>query len=64
MNEDARHPVKPLETIVEIIEMLTELHSAPLREIAAGLDMNKSTTTTSVLSRNTSTWSRAGTRSG
>ncbi|WP_225335371.1 IclR family transcriptional regulator [Halomicrobium urmianum] len=43
MNERARHPVKALEKSVEIIEVLKERRSAYLREIAAELDMNKST---------------------
>lgn len=43
MNETARHPVKSLETTVEIIETLKELRSAELRELAGVLDMNKST---------------------
>lgn len=43
MNDGARHPVKALETTMEIVETLTELRSAPLREIAAESGMNKST---------------------
>ncbi|WP_415380156.1 IclR family transcriptional regulator [Halosimplex sp. TS25] len=43
MTERARHPVKALEKTVGVIEILTEQRSAHLREIAAELDMNKST---------------------
>jgi len=43
MNENARHPVKSLETTVAIIEALKEMRSAHLRDLADELDMNKST---------------------
>ena len=43
MDQDARHPVKTLEKTVTIVETLQEMGSAPLRDIASELDMNKST---------------------
>jgi IclR family acetate operon transcriptional repressor len=43
MNEKANHPVKTLGKTVAIIELLKDRRAAPLHELAAELDMNKST---------------------
>jgi DNA-binding IclR family transcriptional regulator len=43
MEEKAKHPVKSVEKAVDIIELLKELKSAHLHEIADELDMYKST---------------------
>lgn len=43
MTEEANHPIKALEKTVDIIEELKTLRSAELRDLAAELDMNKST---------------------
>lgn len=43
MDETASYPVKSLEKSIDVIEFLNEEKSAPLRDIAEGLDMNKST---------------------
>lgn len=43
MNKKANHPVKALKRTVAIVEVLQDLHSAQLRELADELDMNKST---------------------
>lgn len=43
MAEKANHPIKSLETTVEIVEALKRLRSAELRELAAAVEMNKST---------------------
>lgn len=43
MDETASHPVKSLEKSIDVIEFLNDETSAPLRDIADGLGMNKST---------------------